>query len=163
MEEDLKSLCSVVFWVKLLFPAVIVFGAMYWAQSIFNKNARKRENRERRLSHIEDCIASVFILSDMTTDYLLSENEEFDAKFMAIKAKLSGLHTSTSIFKLGIKGTLTEVLVLLCSLYGKRTTDIENGIYIPNVTDPEVQLLADAQSQLATDLRVSYRRIENEH
>ncbi len=53
MEDDLKSLCSIVFWVKLLFPAVIVFGAMYWAQHIFNGNARNRENRERRLRHAE--------------------------------------------------------------------------------------------------------------
>jgi len=56
MEDDLKSLCSIVFWIKLLFPAVIVFGAMYWAQSIFNGNARKRENRERRLLRLEDMI-----------------------------------------------------------------------------------------------------------
>lgn len=44
-------------WVISTFITVgSIFGAAFWAQYIFNENARKRENRERRLKVIETLI-----------------------------------------------------------------------------------------------------------
>ena len=44
-------------WVISTFITVCsIFGAAFWAQHIFNENARKRENRERRLKVIETLI-----------------------------------------------------------------------------------------------------------
>ena len=72
MANEFQALCSAVFWIKLLFPALTVFLAMYWAQSIFNENARQRENRERRLAAADRLIAYTCETGDLTVNFLNS-------------------------------------------------------------------------------------------
>ncbi len=151
-------------WAISTFLYIIgAFGAAYWAQSIFNGNARKRENRERRLSHIEDCITSCFELEDLTSKFLLCDKNNISAIFLTITPKISALNTSTLLFNLGTKSTLKRVAYLLTKLHNNRLEDIKNGIYTLDMSHPTVSELLTAQQRLAIDLRIAYRRIESRH
>lgn len=42
------------FWLKLLVPTLTIIVSILWAQRIFNRNALRRENRERRICVLDE-------------------------------------------------------------------------------------------------------------
>ena len=68
------------FWLWLFDKTVTVgtiVGAAWWAQKIFNENARRRENRERRLKAIDKMHADIHEMGKLTNDFIFINIKDF--------------------------------------------------------------------------------------
>lgn len=143
---------------------ISIFGAAYWAQSIFNKNALKREDRDRRLNsliELNEVIMSLqvdVVVKSGKIDYLLHKFNDLNGKLIHMKT-LIGLHelnitTSLERFSDGLlefRLTLDE----LESVY-QRSEDPEylrkireamSLVIVDKIVDPIDELLADTALQ----------------
>ncbi len=71
---------------------VTVVGAAYWAQRIFNNNARDRENRERRLKNIESMVADMLSMHHELMDLIWSPTDIYSQG-----KKIATFHESISV------------------------------------------------------------------
>lgn len=161
MEEELKSLCSLVFWLKLLFPMITVFIAMYWAQSIFNRNARKRENRERRLKHIEECLILSMEIYDTIIKIDSCSPDDYQKLVVKTSTILLTLSSSNELFNLEISQQLESIVDALDTSFDNRRSRTKGKGPFSDLTKEERTQLLNAQEALKDTLRQAYSDIEN--
>ncbi len=123
---------SIIFWVKILVPMVTVFIAMYGAQHIFNSNARKREDRERRLKALESMLSYANETTDLTHDYLHTKTEHSDTKYRSLRTRSLHMLTLTDIYFPQIKNSVEN---FLDKIHHINTLQIDNAIeFHTNIT-----------------------------
>ncbi len=90
MCEDIIWYLCVPFWLKLFVPAIIVILAVLTTQSIFNRNARTRENRERRLLHIEEMIINTLDVEEISARcYGATTYAQYEKSYLEFTTKVS--------------------------------------------------------------------------
>ncbi len=122
---------SIIFWINILVPMVTVFIAMYGAQHIFNKNARRREDRERRLKALEKLLTDANETGDLLQDYLLSRTNDSVAKNTILRNKLFSMLTLAKIYfhaLINPINTVTGKLNHLHAMQLKKSIPFQNEI-----------------------------------
>ena len=160
------------FWLwamdKLITVGTIV-GAALIAQHIFNKNARKRENRERRLLKIDECLILAEELIDPIGNFLRSNDQNLEKHYIALIKQLLRLKVYDTIYfdnKTITNKLLTTVENLETSYRNYLTTTnddppkdlkhLENSKNLNETTSGMIGLLN-------AELQELHKEIENEH
>ncbi len=161
MENDLKELTSIVFWIKLLVPMITVFSAVLFAQYAFNELARNRENRERRLKRIEILIISTDAIQTQLFDFYNRDQNNFKESYFKILQHTSLLRTSLLIFDLSIIDSLKALEEKLDEIYHARITEDQDTEGLRETGHDEQEALGHIITSLFHNLRNDYFFTEN--
>ena len=164
LEERISSWDEWKWVLDKVITALIVLGAALWAQGVFNENARKRENRERRLNGIQSMI--------VLNQELAQEFIHMEGKYEALRKSYSRmLLTFNQIYSLDqtLEFNLNEVLVTIDKYLDKVSealSKMEDGImegeaipFPPELRSGSADLIRD----LNHSLRSKFQEIESHH
>lgn len=85
-------------------------GVALLAQYIFNRNARFRENRERRLDHLEKLMLTTIEVTDKIQKYMaLLNQEEISGKLQEIFNQLSILRETAFIYEFSFQEDVEKI------------------------------------------------------
>ncbi len=96
-EEIIWYMC-VPFWLQLIVPALMVIIAVTVTQYIFHRNARARENRERRLLKLEEMISISNGFRELELIFIMSDIANANATLSQLKISIDKLSTLSVIY-----------------------------------------------------------------
>jgi hypothetical protein len=125
-------------WVieRIVYVATVA-GAAYWAQHRFNINARERENRERKLKHIEIMMTDISKIFNLFKKYRNNSVREMSKEYMDdITELISSLNASSALYRLNVEDSINAFTQNLFSVdyeYSKSIGEkpIKEEIYSP--------------------------------
>ena len=155
--------------ISTLITILSIFGAAFWAQSIFNKNALKREDRDRQLNSLMELCEVLFSLrADLEIKsgelrYLMQKFNDLNFKLIHIKTlvRLHDLKLSSSLNNLE-SGFITykEKLDYFINLAdGLEDTEIEPHISDDMADVVYVNILGQLD-QLLSDITMRFHEIK---
>jgi len=117
------------YWVQLFLPAVLVFFVARYAQDIFHKNARARENRERKLKRIEGLISDTCEANKYIRSFLFDNLPSVEHAQDMLGGYIINLDTYAIVYDLDISNESTELnnaFTSIAKLYFEKTTNMVN-------------------------------------
>ncbi len=116
--------------IQLLLPAVLVFIVARYAQNTFHKNARTRENRERKLKRVEELISNICEANIHIRRFLYENLPSAENAVDRLSSSIINLHTYSGVYDLNISDEVTKLSDALESIaesYFEKSTIMLNN------------------------------------